>query len=147
MSNSQEKGIKQLLATKTDKTLIQLFRYFFVGGFAFIVDWGSLYVLTEFFEIYYLISAAISFVLGLFVNYFISIIWVFGNSTVSNRWIEFLIFTIIGIIGLALNEVIMYLGSNVLELYFMFSKLCSTGIVFFWNFYARKIILYKHKHK
>ncbi len=34
-----------------------MFRYFFVGGAVFIVIFLSLFILTDFFGIYYLISA------------------------------------------------------------------------------------------
>ena len=42
---------------KTDNTIVQLFRYTFVGGFAFVVDFGLLYVLTEYAHFHYLLSA------------------------------------------------------------------------------------------
>lgn len=145
MNKDQKNTIQHLLTSKTDNTLIQLFRYFFVGGFAFIVDYGSLFILTDHCGVKYLISAAIAFLLGLLINYLISILWVFNKGTVTNRWVEFLIFAFIGLIGLGLNEAIMYIGSDMLGLHYMISKLCSTGIVFFWNFFARKIILYKQK--
>lgn len=145
MNKDQKNTIQHLLTSKTDNTLIQLFRYFFVGGFAFIVDYGSLFILTDYCGVKYLISAAIAFLLGLLINYLISILWVFNKGTVTNRWVEFLIFAFIGLIGLGLNEAIMYIGSDMLGLHYMISKLCSTGIVFFWNFFARKIILYKQK--
>ena len=32
--------IKQLFSGDTDNTFIQFFRYVFVGGFAFVVDYG-----------------------------------------------------------------------------------------------------------
>lgn len=145
MNIDQKSPIHQLFSSKTENTLIQLFRYFFVGGFAFVVDYGSLFILTEYCGVNYLTSAAIAFILGLLVNYLISILWVFGKRTVTNRWVEFLIFAVIGLIGLVLNEAIIYFGSEILGLHYMFSKLCSTAIVFFWNFFARKIILYKNK--
>ena len=69
---------QKLLKDQTDKTKIQMFRYLFVGGAAFIVDFLSLFILTDFFGIYYLISAAIAFILGLIANYFLSISWVFN---------------------------------------------------------------------
>jgi putative flippase GtrA len=53
---------RKLIKEQTDKILIQFIRYFVVGGTAFIVDIGSLYILTEFFGIL-LISASISFIL------------------------------------------------------------------------------------
>lgn len=87
---------QKLLKDQTDKTRIHLFRYLFVGGAAFIVDFVSLFILTEFFGIYYLISAGIAFILGLIANYFLSLSWVFNKRTLESRTFEFGIFAIIG---------------------------------------------------
>lgn len=35
--------IKQLFSGDTDNTFIQFFRYVFVGGFAFVVDYGIMW--------------------------------------------------------------------------------------------------------
>ena len=132
----------QVLKGEANNTIVQLFRYIWVGGFAFIIDYGSLYVIKEYVGINYLLSAAIAFILGLSVNYILSTLWVFSDSRLKNKMAEFVVFASIGLVGLLLNEVIMYLCCDVFNLYYMISKLCSTGIVFFWNFFARKIILF-----
>ena len=75
--------MQSMFKGKTNSTLLQLFRYTFVGGFAFIVDFGTLYVLTEYFNIYYLVSAGIAFISGLIINYFLSVKWVFNNRAVK----------------------------------------------------------------
>lgn len=127
-----------------DKALfVQLMRYTIVGGIAFVVDYGALWLLTEFVGLYHLLSAAIAFILGLVCNYLISTAWVFGESKVSSRWLEFVAFAIIGIVGLGFNEAIIYLCTDILGLHYMVSKLVSTVIVFFWNFFARRFILFK----
>lgn len=41
--------IKSLFVGDTDNTFIQFFRYCFVGGFAFVVDFGVMTLLTEVF--------------------------------------------------------------------------------------------------
>ncbi|CDG65207.1 putative membrane protein [Methanobacterium sp. MB1] len=87
--------MKNYLDKNTDKTLIQLFRYIFVGGAAFIVDFGSLYILTDIFGMYYLVSAAIAFILGLIANYILSISWVFNRRRMDSRLSEFSVFTTI----------------------------------------------------
>ncbi len=127
---------------KTTNTLVQLFRYLWVGGISFIIDYISLFIFTEYLHINYLISAAIAFILGLTTNYQLSTIWVFNNSRLNNKFTEFTIFSIIGIIGLGLNEIIIYICSEYLNLYYMISKLISTAVVFFWNFMGRKYILF-----
>lgn len=136
------KLIDILFIARTDSTLIQLFRYTFVGGFAFVIDFGSLFVLTEFFHIYYLISAAIAFLLGLTTNYILSILWVFDKHKVQSRWMEFLIFGAIGLIGLGLNEVIIWFFTEKIRLHYLISKIISTIVVYCWNFFARKFTLF-----
>ena len=138
--------IKQFLHTvfvaPTNNWMLQLFRYGFVGGVAFLVDYGTLFVLTHYAGVPYLWSAAIAFILGLVTNYLISISWVFQHSGKMRVWQEFVCFAIIGVIGLGLNELIMYVGTDIMHLHYMISKLISTAIVFFWNFFARKFILF-----
>ena len=134
--------ILQFFKGEANNTLVQLFRYVWVGGFAFIVDFGSLYLLREYVGINYLLSAAIAFILGLVANYLLSTLWVFPASRLNDKTAEFTIFAYIGLVGLLFNEVIMYLCCEVFKIHYMISKLCSTGIVFFWNFFARKIILF-----
>ena len=131
-----------LFKGKTANTLVQLFRYLWVGGISFIIDYTSLFIFTEYLHINYLISAVIAFILGLTTNYQLSTIWVFNNSRLNNKLSEFTIFSIIGIIGLGLNEIIIYVCSEFLNLYYMISKLISTAVVFFWNFLGRKYILF-----
>ena len=137
--------IDTLFIKPTTNTLLQLFRYGFVGGIAFVADYGTLFCLTEFLHLHHLWSAAIAFIIGLVVNYLLSTSWVFRKHTTQNHWLEFLVFAIIGVIGLGLNELIIYIATDLCKLHYMLSKLISTGIVFFWNFFARKFILFNKK--
>ena len=126
-------------------TFFQLIRYGLVGSVAFVADYFSLYALTEWCGMQYLVSAAVAFIIGLTVNYLLSNLFVFSTHRLSQRWLEFAIFAAIGVVGLGLNEVIMYCASELIGLHYMVSKLLSTAIVFFWNFFARKLTLfYKH---
>ena len=97
-----------VLKDKTDNIYIQFIRYVFVGGLAYIVDFGLLFIFTEFFKIYYLTSAAFAFLLGSITNYILSTVWVFNKRILKNKWVEFGIFALIGIIGLGLNQFFMY---------------------------------------
>jgi len=135
--------IEPLLKNKTNNILIQLFRYTFVGGIAFIFDFGTLFILTEFFFVYYLVSAAIAFLLGLIINYNLSIIWVFEKRTVKSKWIEFSIFTLIGIVGLVMNEFFIWFFTEMINLHYLFSKIASTAIIYLWNFFVRKFVLFR----
>lgn len=132
-----------MLKDKPDSLFGQLMRYAVVGGISFVVDYGSLWLLTEKAGLPYLWSAAIAFILGLACNYILSTRWVFGESRIKNAWGEFIAFAIIGVIGLGLNELIMYGCTDGLGFHYMLSKIVSTAIVFFWNFLARRFLVFK----
>lgn len=135
--------ISNLLKGSNSNLLVQLFRYVIVGGLSFIVDYGLLYVLTEYVGLYYIVSATLSFIVGLTVNYYISVRWVFGQSKLQNKPVEFSIYAIIGIIGLLFNNILMYIFTDLFHVYYLFSKLITAAIVLIWNFVGRKYILFK----
>lgn len=141
-SDKMDLSFSKLFRDDTDNIFIQFFRYLFVGGFAFLVDFFLLYFFSDFCGIYYLISAVLSFVISLIVNYLISIQWVFYKNQIDNKFIEFNVFSLIGIVGLLFTEILLYLFTDVLGLYYLISKIISAAIVMFWNFIARRIMFY-----
>ena len=145
--------IKELFSGETDNTFIQFFRYLFVGGFAFVVDYGTLTLLVEVFGFNAKLAAVVAFILGLIVNYILSTLWIFKNSKIGNRLAEFAAFAVIGVIGLGINELIIWLFDDVIaprkpldfipeDKYYLIGKLVSTAVVFIWDFAARKFIIF-----
>jgi len=130
------------LFSRNEGLLGQVLRYLIAGGVAFIIDFGCLVLLTSGFGIYYLYSAAAAFLLGLTTNYVISVTWVFSKRSLSNRYAEFLIFAWTGMVGLALNQLAMWLLTDFAQLHYTVSKIASTVLVLSWNFVSRKLILF-----
>ena len=121
---------------------IQLLRSLVVSAVALIVDFGTLIVLKQKFGIYYLLAATISFCLGILVNYALSVKWVFAYRQLTSRTHEFIVFVIITAAGLLFNLLIIAGMVELLKVDYRVGKAVSTIIVFFWNFLARKKILY-----
>ncbi len=134
---------RQIILEPTESTSVQFIRYLFVGGLAFVLDFCSLYVLTSRLQVHYLVSAAVGFLLGLIANYLLSRAWVFPHRSVRSAALEFAIFSGIGLIGLGLNELGIWLLSAIAGMHYLVAKLCTTAIVFFWNFAARKMSLFR----
>lgn len=122
---------------------VQFLRYGVVGGVAFGVDYGSLFLLTEFASVHYLVSAPAAFTLGLLTNYLLSVSWVFDRRTLSNRSLEFFIFALIGAVGLGLNELVIWFLTEKASLHYLLSKLVSSAVVLLWNFFARRFTLFR----
>jgi len=129
---------------KADNDIISQFvKYFFASGLALLIDLGLLYILTEFLGIYYILSATISFIAGLFVAYVLSKKFIFAKSSVKDKKIEFFVFAVIGIIGLAVNNLSIWFFTEKLGLYYMYSKFITAAITYLWNFFARKLTLFR----
>ncbi|MBN2788897.1 MAG: GtrA family protein [Candidatus Delongbacteria bacterium] len=135
--------IEALLRQKTDNIFIQLIRYTFVGGFAFFFDFSALFILTEYCEMHYLFSAVFAFLIGLLINYKISILWVFKNRNLKSKHNELLVFAFIGLVGLILNEFFIWFFTEKLNNYYMISKSISAILVYLWNFFVRKFTLFR----
>ncbi len=144
--------LKNMFAGETDNTFIQFFRYLFVGGFATVVDWGvsALLFYLVFGESLALLCNGVSFVLGLVVNYLLSTFWIFKTSKINNRFLEFISFAAIGVVGLLITLGVTWifegLLANVTNLYQIIAKVVSTAVSFFWNFFARKYLLFNKKN-
>lgn len=121
--------------------LEQIIKFGFVGGSAFLIDYGILFVLTEFFGIHYLVSSTISFALSVMYNYILSIKWVFDVKGGRSKGQEFLVFLVLSIIGLGINQIIMWVTVEKLHIYYMISKIGATVVVMIYNFATRKLFL------
>ncbi|WP_288665084.1 GtrA family protein [Dorea sp.] len=123
------------------KLIRQLFRFGIVGVIAFVIDYGLLYILTEKCGIYYLVSSLISFGVSVIFNYIASVIWVFDVDKRKSKVKNFIYFIALSVVGLAINELIMWLGVDKMHIYYMLVKLFATAIVMIFNFITRKMFL------
>lgn len=131
-----------LILCKTDRTWLQFLRYSLVGAAGFSVDYATLYLLTEWWGLHYLLSAPPAFLAGLMVNYLLCISWVFCRRTLSRRWLEFAIYASFGGVGLVLNEAIIWIFTEWFAFHYMVSKAFYL-IVYVLLFLARKMLLFR----
>lgn len=123
------------------KLLAQIIKFGFVGGGAFLIDYGVLFILTEFVGINYLVSGMISFTVSVIFNYILSIKWVFDVGENRNQTKDFVLFIVLSVIGLGINQVVMWFAVEKLSIHYMISKIGATAIVMVYNFVTRKIFL------
>lgn len=119
----------------------QITRFAVVGGSAFVIDYGIMVLLTELAGFNYLISSGISFTVSVIYNYLLSVHWVFNVTDQRSKTQDFTIFIILSIIGLGINQFIMWSFVDKLHIYYMISKIGATGVVMVYNFITRKIFL------
>ena len=116
-----------------------------VGFLCFGIDYGLIIFLTEICGISYLVSSGISFSVSVMVNYILSLKFVFETDENNNKVVEFFIFIILSVIGLGINQVLMWICVDKMHVHYMISKIGVTGVVMVYNFITRKLILEKSK--
>jgi putative flippase GtrA len=117
-------------------------RYLLVGAAAACVDVSLFLLLAQAAGVPYLRAAATSFVIATLVNYFLSVRFVFVSGVrFRRRWEVALVFAVSGV-GLAVNQLVLAFGVENLALPLLAAKLCATGVVFFWNYGARRLLVF-----
>lgn len=127
--------------TAVGKPIAQFMKFGVVGVIAFVIDYGLLALLTEVFGVNYLISATISFTVSVIFNYVASMRYVFTHKEDMSRRREFIIFVVLSVIGLLINNGCMWAGVELLGIHYLIVKIVATAIVMIWNFVTRKIFL------
>lgn len=126
------------------KLIAQFMKFGIVGVIAFVIDYGVMIFLTEVFGVPYLISTTISFVVSVVFSYFASMRFVFKRKDDMSRRREFIIFIVLSVCGLGINDLLMWLMVDSLYIDYRLSKIVVTVVVAVWNFVTRKIFLEAH---
>lgn len=122
------------------KKLIEQILRFGIGGIlAFIIDYGLMVFCTEILGIYYLWSSLISFTVSVIFNYIMSVKWVFSVENGKTQSQNLVFFVTFSILGLGINQLLMWFGVEKLLISYMIVKLFTTAVVMVFNYITRKI--------
>ena len=124
-----------------NKLIKQIIKFTIVGGIATVIDFICLYIFKEFLNLNIILSNTLSFTISVIYNYIASIKWVFDVNENKNNKIQFILFIILSVIGLLINNVILYLLTDRLNIYYLISKVIATLFVMIFNFVTRKMFL------
>ena len=121
---------------------MQIFRYFFVGGTAAAVDIGLFSLFSNYLGFPWLPVSICTFLLATFVNYLLSIQFVFESGVRHKKHIEIAGVFVISALALLVNQIVLYLCIEQLGWHLVLSKIVATGTVFFWNYFGRSRLIF-----
>ena len=133
-----------VLNTLVRKLIEQLMKFGIVGVIAFVIDWGILNLLVGIFH-----KHTVSFIISLIFNYLASMKFVFKHRDDMARWMEILIFVAGAVVGLFMNDAIIWISTYGMNHdayvsqhaeYLLRTKI-GKFVVMIWNFLIRKWLL------
>lgn len=120
-----------------------LITYGFVGLVSTLIEWALFWLCDNLTSMGIGVSTAISFIISTVANWFMGRAWTFKAH--AGSYSDILPVCIVSAIGLGLSEALMWLLTSPIDLPNFLSKVICTMLVFFWNYLARKKIVYRHK--
>lgn len=123
---------------------LEFLAYFCCSAIALTTDYGLLAAGLHA-GIDYRAAAAAGFLGGLLVAYGLSVRFVFRTRAVADPRTEFMIFAAVGLLGLMITELMMWLLVAQAALPPVQAKLPTAGFVFLFNFGARKALLFTRR--
>ena len=122
--------------------LTEAVAYAAVSAVAFGVDFAILYLLVETAGWHYLLAATCSFLTGAVVAYVLSTRLVFRFRRLSDRRLEFTVFAGIGVIGVVINGIVMYVVVEAFGVQYLIAKVAAASLTFGTNFLLRRWALF-----
>ncbi|PTS90321.1 MULTISPECIES: GtrA family protein [unclassified Caulobacter] len=119
----------------------ELLAYGLASAAALSVDAALMVVLIDL-GAHYLVATAVGFCAGIAVAYGLSVSMVFRHRAIADRRREFAGFLAVGMIGLVLTQLLMAFWVSLIGLEPPVAKLPTAGLVFVFNFVARRTLLF-----
>jgi putative flippase GtrA len=124
------------------KGLVRFLKYASVGGSTFVFDLFLLYLLIDYFRIYYVLATAMAFGVAVSINYFVSRRFVF-KGTLRSVHEGYGIFILTALVGLGTVTGLMVLFVEVFHLHYIPARIIIAGIVGLWNYFMNLYVNFK----
>ena len=121
--------------------IIKFFKFGVVGASGVILDFGITWLLKEKAKINQYIANSTGFGCAVLSNYVLNRVWTF-HSHDSAIGMQFTKFFVVALIGLGMNNALIYWFNERQKLSFYLSKAIATAIVMVWNFGANYLFTF-----
>lgn len=122
--------------------VMRFIRFGIVGASGMIVDFGVTWLCKEKLRWNKYVSNSLGFILAASNNYFWNRLWTFHSESMEIVR-EYSTFVLIALVGLGLNNLIIWLLHEKAQLNFYLSKLIAIGCVMIWNFSMNYVFTFR----
>lgn len=118
-------------------------RYLISGGTAAAIDLGLLYLFTDIFNIYYLLSATMAFMVAFLVSFLMQKYWTFQERGREQILGQISMFFTVGLLNVGLNAIGMYVLVDVFSVMYLLAQVIMGGLIAIGSFLIYKLVIFK----
>jgi putative flippase GtrA len=116
-------------------------KFLLAGGIATLVQYAALVLLVELADMNPVLASVLGYAIGAVVNYLLNYYFTFLSE--GKHFQTALKFSVVVVSALSLNALIMYICTELLQIYYLIGQVIATLMVLVWNFFAHKLWTYK----
>lgn len=117
-------------------------RYIIAGGTGAAINIGTLFVLTHFLGVWYLVSSVTAFLVAFFVSFYLQRTWTFQSGGVENRRRHIALYFLVTVFNLGVNTLIVYLSVEYFHLWYVAAQILAGAIVAVFSFFVYQHLIF-----
>lgn len=133
-----------LISKILSKSFIKQFvKFSIVGGLGTLINIAILYAFTEVFNVYYIASEIIAFIVSGLNNYILDKVWTFKEKIEDKIVLKYFQFFSVSVISLLINLIVLYILVEYFVFWYVFAEIVAIICAFLFNFTGNKIWTFK----
>lgn len=118
-------------------------RYLMSGGTAAAVNFLFLYIFTELFGVYYLVSVVLAFLIAVVVSFVLQKYWTFQDRSKDMMHKQAMVYVGVAICNTILNTFLVFVFVEYVHIHYMLGQFFSSGLIAFESFFIYKFFIFK----
>jgi putative flippase GtrA len=122
---------------------MRIVRFVISGSIATAVNLTTLFTLTHFAHLWYVLSSVIAFCIALFVSFILQKIWTFEDASMERAHIQAALFFVVIMAGLGINTTFVYCLVEYTGVHYLVAQLISGFFIAIMNYISYKHLVFQ----
>ena len=120
--------------------IVAVGKYAISGGCAAVANIGTLYVLTEYVHVYYIVSAVIAFVVAFFVSFPLQKFWTFRNRETAGMHTQMGVYLLVSVCNMICNAGLLFLLVEQFHVWYIGAEITVALLLAVVTFFVYRVI-------
>jgi len=123
---------------------IRVVRYLTAGGISAATSLSLLFVLTEFFGVWYIFSSVIATSTAILVSFTLQKFWTFRNMPLDQVHVQIPLHIFLSLANIAINASALYVLVEFVHLWYVLAQVISGASLAFMNYYVYRTYIFRN---